>query len=186
MLKKYISILFVGILCFSGVAYAGSERGLNLFAYPRETPQTPIYNPYGGEVRLNDFKGNFVLAIFWSKHCVPCIRELDDLNNFVLKTKDTGIKAILISKAEEWNNVEEQQKFLKKFKAQDVEFYVDKKGKLTDAFGIFSSPHTVLINKKGEEIGRIRGSVDWDDEDVIEYIYSIKSTHGDGETKNDR
>ena len=31
-----------------------------------------------------------------------------------------------------------------------------------------------LINK-GKEIGRIRGAADWDDEDVIEYIYKIKA-----------
>lgn len=184
MLKKYKTFLLISILCLtSSIAMA---KGINIFAYPRETPLIPIYNPYGGEVKLSDFKGDFVLAIFWSRHCVPCIKELDDLNNFVLKTKDTGIKAILISKAEEWNNAEEQQKFLKKFKAQDVEFFVDKNGKLTDEFGIFTSPHTVLINKKSEEIGRIRGSVDWDDNDVIEYIYKLKSEYGDGTKNNDK
>ena len=49
---------------------------------------------------------------------------------------------------------------------------------LAEDLGIFTSPNTVLINRKGEEIGRIRGSIDWDDDDVIEYIYKIKAQHG--------
>lgn len=54
-------------------------------------------------------------------------------------------------------------------------FYVDKKGDLSADLGIFTSPNTVLINRHGKEIGRIRGSVEWDDDEVIEYIYKIKA-----------
>ena len=85
---------------------------------------------------------------------------------------------LLVSKAQEWRDMDEQRRFLTKYKAPDLEFYIDDKGALTEAFGIFSSPHTVLINKSGQEIGRIRGSVEWDDDDVIEYMYKLKVQHG--------
>ena len=47
-------------------------------------------------------------------------------------------------------------------------------------FGVFSYPHTVMVDQSGEEIGRISGSVDWDDDDVIEYIYKLKAKYGQG------
>ena len=58
-----------------------------------------------------------------------------------------------------------------------INFYSDRKSALSNSFGIFTSPHTVLIDKNSMEIGRIRGSVDWDDDDVIEYIYNLSSKY---------
>lgn len=170
------------VLCFALLAMAdlaqAREKGLNLFAFPREAPADEIYSSTGQKVKLSDFKGDFVIAVFWSKTCLPCIRELDDLSNFVKKTAGTGIKVMLISNENEWKDLDEQRKFLVKYRAPNVDFYVDPNGRLAGDFGIFASPHTVLINTKGEEIGRIRGSQDWDDEDVIEQIYKIKAQHG--------
>ena len=60
----------------------------------------------------------------------------------------------------------------------DLETYVDDKSDLAAAFGIFSSPVTVLVSREGKEIGRIRGSADWDSSEVIEYMYKIKAEHG--------
>lgn len=171
MIKKLLILVMALVWCEN----AAAKSGLNLFAYPREAPKTPIYTPAGQALKLSDFKGEFLLVMFWSRYCAPCIKELDDINEFVLKTRNNGIKVLLVSKDDEWTDVTEQRELLKKYKAPDVDFYTDKEGKLSGDFGIFSSPHTVLINTKSEEIGRIRGSVDWGDDDVIEYIYKIKA-----------
>lgn len=174
MIKK---ILIIGMmLLWSELAIAKS--GLNIFAYPREAPQTPIYTPEGKAIKLGELKGKFLLVMFWSRHCAPCIRELDEINTFVNKTKDNGIEVLLVSKEDEWSLPTEQRELLKKYEAPDVRYYTDKEGKLAGDFGIFSSPHTVLVNQIGEEIGRISGTVDWEDDDVIEYVYKIKAEHG--------
>lgn len=174
-MTKKILFLFLSMFAFCTVVHA--ESGLNIFAYPREAPQTEFYTINGTKVQLSDFKGKFLLVNFWSRNCVPCIKELDNLNNFVNKTKDDGIRVIIISKASEWQSVAEQREFLEKFKAPDLDFYLDKDGKLAESFGIFASPHTVLVNSAGEEIGRIRGSAEWDSDEIIEYIYKIKAEH---------
>lgn len=173
MFRKILFIL--GLLVISLPAQA--QKGVNLFAYSREVPDTNLFNQYGKAVRLKDFAGDFVIAVFWSRGCIPCLREMDDLNEFVKKTKDTGIKVILISPEEEWIDGNEQKKFLKRYGGQDLDFYVDRRETLAAQFGIFTSPHTVLINADAMEIGRIRGAVDWDDDNVIEYIYKIKAKY---------
>lgn len=172
MLKKVIFVLLLTILISSE---ALAKSGLNLFAYPRAVPNTEIYDPLGKKVKLTDYKGEFVILVLWSKHCMPCIRELDNLNEFVNKTKDNGIKVLLLSSEKDWKSVDEQRQLLTKYGATDIDFFIDKDTKLIEDFGVFSYPHTVLINKNSEEIGRIRGAVEWDDEDVIEEIYKIKA-----------
>ena len=171
MFKKILLLFFLVFLSFD----ASAKSKTNIFAYPREAPSSPIFNRYGQPFTLKDFAGDFLIVIFWSKTCIPCLRELDDLSNFVKKTKNNLIKVILVSPHEDWLFENEQQALLQKYGGQNLDVYTDKKSALTTDFGIFTSPHTVLINADSMEIGRIRGSLDWDDDDVIEHIYEIKA-----------
>ena len=177
-MKKIWQILAIIGWCCSAAVQA-AEKGVNIYDTARSVPSKVVYGEAGNRVRMDDFKGDFVLAVFWSRYCVPCIRELESLNEYAKRTKNDGIRVILISPKEEWQGgFAEQRRFLNKHDAEALEIYVDNKSDLAAAFGIFSSPVTVLISRDGQEIGRIRGSADWDSDDVIQYIYRIKAEHG--------
>lgn len=156
----------------------GAKEAVNIFEYPRDMPSREIIAESGSKIKMKDFDGDFVLLVIWSRYCTPCIKELDNLNGFVEKTRGNGIRVVMLSPAEEWKNAAEQRAFLEKYQAPDLEFYMDKEGKMAEDLGVFSSPHTVLVNTKGQEIGRIRGSAEWDNDNVIEYIYKLKAKHG--------
>lgn len=173
MIKNFCLIL---LLLFV-ISDARAETGVNIFAYSRNVPAVDIYDSFGKAVNLHEFAGNFLIIVFWSKTCIPCIRELDNLDKFVKQTKNDGIKVILVSAEDDWNTAEEQKNFLTRYGATQLDFYVDRGAKLATAFGIFTSPHTVLVNEESMEIGRIRGAVEWDDEDVVEEIYRIKASY---------
>lgn len=173
MIKKFL----VFVLLFYVAMIATAQAKINIFAYSREAPDIAVYDSYGRAVRLKDFEGNFIIAVFWSKTCIPCLREMRDLNAFSNKTKDNGIKVMLISSEKEWATPFEQEEFLKKYGGDDLDYYVDRNSALGNEFGIFTSPHAVLINTQNMEIGRIRGAVDWDDSDVEEYIYKLKAQY---------
>ncbi len=172
-MSKKLLYIFFSVFALGGWGYSDP---VNIYPEPRTLPDRAVYRHTedGKAYKLSDFADQFVIANFWSRHCTPCIRELDDLNEFSKKVSENGIKVVIISPASEWTGTEEQKNFLERFRAPDLDFYVDKQGDLSADLGIFTSPHNVLINK-GKEIGRIRGAADWDDEDVIEYIYKIKA-----------
>ena len=175
-MKKIITFVLGAFILFSD---ARAES--NLFAYSRPAPEREFYYQDGTAYKFSDFKGKFIIALFWSKTCVPCVRELKSLNEFYNKTKNNGIQLILISPKGEWENNYEQRQFLDKYKAKDLDFYVDEKGNLGADFGIFSYPHSVLINQEGEEIGRIRGQIDWDSSKIEKYVYKLRD--GDYDVK---
>lgn len=173
-MKKFCLLSLFFCLCFAFEALGG-EQNVNIYEHGRPLSETPIYDRHGNQVKLTDFKGDFVMAVFWSRNCRPCVKELDDFNGFYNKVKDNGIKVLMISRSDEWQDAAEQERFLQRFDAPDLPFYVDLKGRLAGDFGVFTSPHTVLISQTGEEIGRIHGSADWDSDRVVEYIYGIKA-----------
>ena len=167
-MKKILIALLI-LASTAGFSLA-REDGVNIYDTPREPPS-------GRKVNLADFKGDFLIAVFWSRYCAPCLRELDNLNRYQKIVRNDGIRVILISPDTEWNTVDEMKKMLKKYRAGDLEAYTDVNGQLASDFGIFTSPNTVLINKDGKEIGRLRGSAEWDSDEVVEYLYKIKAEH---------
>lgn len=176
MKKILVALLIFGISSFASLSQA--DDAVNIYDEPRDLPVRPFSDEYGNKIKLSDFKGDFVIAVFWSRYCSPCLSEMDNLNNYQNLVKNDGIRVVLISPDTEWNNYAEQKKFLKKYKGQDLDSYLDADGKVASDLGIFTSPNTVLINKNGKEVGRIRGSAEWDDEKVMEYLYKIKAEHG--------
>lgn len=167
------TVLFVFTFALSLAAEAKTDA-VNIFAESRDVPKRLIIHESGKAYSLSDFKGEFVVAVFWSKTCGPCLKEMADLNTFYKNALPQGIRLILISPKSEWKSSVEQRLFLKKLKAPNLEFYTDKKGKLAGDFGIFSTPHTVLIDENSQEIGRIRGTAKWADKRVLNYIKSLK------------
>ena len=168
-MKKILMALLI-LASTAGFSLA-REDGVNIYDTPREPPSRPIYTETGRKVNLADFKGDFLIAVFWSRYCAPCLRELDNLNRYQKIVRNDGIRVILISPDTEW------KKMLRKYRAGDLEAYTDVNGQLASDFGIFTSPNTVLINKDGKEIGRLRGSAEWDSDEVVEYLYKIKAEH---------
>lgn len=177
MLKKYIFILLT-VFCVGAWGW-GKDDHVNIYDEPRDLPDRKMFlhEENGKSFGLDEFKGKFVIAIFWSRFCAPCLQELEKLSKFQEKTKETNIKLVLISPASEWVSAAEQKRFLTQFHAGDLDYYVDRKGDLSADLGIFTSPNTVMINSEGKEIGRIRGTAEWDKDDLIEYVYNIKAKH---------
>ena len=168
----------IAVLGLSGWGWRHDDH-VNIYDEPRDLPDKKMfqYEENGKSFGLDSFKGKFVVAIFWSRYCGPCLQELSKLSTFQEKTKETNIKVVMISPASEWISSAEQKRFLKQFQADDLDYYVDRKGDLSADLGIFTSPNTVLVNSKGKEIGRIRGSAEWDKDEMVEYIYKIKAKH---------
>lgn len=172
---KFINKIFVmTCLLLISTAVCAKEHA-NIYSSPRKVPSKEIIGETGQKIRLDAFEGDFVIAVFWSRYCIPCIKELKDLSKFVEKTRDDGIRVIMISPKGEWiSGFVEQRSFLNKYGASNLEIYVDEKEAVASSLGIFSSPINVLINNEGQEIGRIRGSVKWNKPSIVKYIYKIK------------
>ena len=151
-MKKYI-LIFLSAFLFS-LSVSARDKAVNIYEVPRNMPQREIFNEFGHKIKLDSFKGEFVLLMVWSRNCTPCVKELKNINGFVNKTREDKIRVVMLSPNTEWNTLEEQRYFVNKFGGSDLELYTDKDGKLAEDLGIFTSPfwrireHTKLRAKK--------------------------------------
>jgi len=175
---KSFCFLFSALILSTQIANAK----LNLFPTPRYIPDLSFYADSGKKHKLTENKEDMLVAVIWSRTCGPCINDMKRLQIFADKTKDKGIKVIIISPAEEWKTIDERRNFMQKIEAPHLESYTDPKSGFAHGMGIMVTPVAVLVSRNGEEIGQITGSVKWDDEDVIDYLLKLK----DDVYKNER
>jgi peroxiredoxin len=109
-----------------------------------------LITPENKAVKLSDYVGHtkFTVIEFWASWCGPCIAEVPRLKKVYNKYKDKGLEIVSISLDTRMNL---WQKVIRQVDAPWIHLS-DLKGDrsaLTEAYGVYGVPHSVLINEKG-------------------------------------
>ena len=91
--------------------------------------------------------------------------SLDDLQ---LNSNFDNLKIFPINIGQE--NFSKSDSFFKELSIQNLEIYFDAPITLAKKFSLRGVPTTILFNKKGEEFGRIMGSIDFNNLDFINWL----------------
>jgi thiol-disulfide isomerase/thioredoxin len=167
-----------------GGAKGGPLAGLNtgpMAAFvarpqPLDLPDVAFGGPDGAKKTLGDFKGKVVLLNIWATWCVPCREEMPQLNALEaeLGGDDFEVVAINIDKG----GTEKAKAFLEETGAKDLAFYADPTGKLFTKLKAVGMPTTLLLNRKGQEIGRLVGPADWASPEAKRLVETAIATAG--------
>ena len=173
-MKKVLITFFIAFMVLHSFS-AQALRRAEIYPEPKEMDQIPFYKYGGKTVYFQDFRGHFLVVVFWSKDCFPCIKELPTLASFAQEAQSKGIKVIAITPFGEWYDFAEIKQFLADNDSSFLTPFADKKGNVATNLGIFSYPHTVLINRQGYEIGRIRGALNWMSRAAKNFVYKLNA-----------
>ena len=112
----------------------------------------------GGDMKLSDLKGQYVLIDFWASWCGPCRRENPNVVRLYKKYKDKGFTIFSVSlddNANNWKSAIESDQLEWPHHVSDLLKWNSVVVQLYKFDGI---PHTVLVDKKGTIIGKnLRG-----------------------------
>ncbi|MDA9104936.1 TlpA family protein disulfide reductase, partial [Candidatus Pelagibacter ubique] len=120
------------------------------------------------DVNLDDFKGKLLILNFWATWCAPCREEMPSLDDLQLNSNFDNLKIFPINIGQE--NFSKSDSFFKELNIQNLEIYFDAPITLAKKFSLRGVPTTILFNKKGEEFGRIMGSIDFNNLDFINWL----------------
>lgn len=145
----------------------GQMINFSVWDEARAVPDKLITDAADKKIRLSDLQGKVLLVNFWATWCALCRRELPDLENLQTELGGDNFSVVLISQDSEGKS--KAIPFLEDFDINLVT-YMDADLDLGKAMGAINLPVTVLLDRKGREIGRVVGIVKWDSPEAIVLI----------------
>ena len=135
---------------------------------PRAVTEQPFFDATGTRLTLADFRGRAVVLNFWATWCAPCVAEMPQLDR--LKKILAGDKIEVLAISEDRAGVPLVKKFYDVNGIRNLDIFIDKGRKVLSGSKVFGLPTTILIDKRGREIGRALGAAEWDNSEAVAFL----------------
>lgn len=109
---------------------------------------------------LTEFAGKVVLVNFWASWCIPCRTEMPSLGRLqqAMGGKDFTVVTISLDRA----GYVRAAAFLDEIGVKNLPVFVDPALRAARKLGVAGLPVSLLLNRKGDETGRLTGPAEWD------------------------
>tara|TARA_Y100000768_G_C23859397_1_gene624952 strand:- start:63 stop:572 length:510 start_codon:yes stop_codon:yes gene_type:complete len=121
-------------------------------------------------IDLADFKGKLLILNFWATWCAPCKDEMPSLDLLLVNENLKNLRIFPINVGKD--NVEKSEIFYRELKIKNLDIFFDSQITLAKKFNLRGIPTSIIFNKEGEEFARILGSIDFNDENFINWLSS--------------
>lgn len=151
-------------------APAGSPGGqfFAIHAAPQLLADLAFENEKGHKLTLTNFRDKAVLLNIWATWCVPCREEMPALDRLQQKLGGQNFEVVALSI--DSAGVPAVKRFYEETGVRSLAIYVDPSMRATSSLHVVGVPTTVLIDRKGREIGRHTGPAQWDGEGALQAI----------------
>ena len=167
-MKLLIIFIYLVTLNFSYAFEKPDLKNLILIKNPKSYEDVTFLDINQKNVNLDDFKGKLIILNFWATWCAPCKEEMPSLDNLQLNTKLNNLKIFPINIGQE--DLSKSESFFKQLNIKNLDIYIDAPITLAKKFALRGVPTTILFNKEGKEFARIIGSIDFNDEEFINWL----------------
>ena len=120
------------------------------------------------QINLNDYQGNLIILNFWATWCAPCKEEMPSLDSLLIKENLKNLRIFPINIGQD--KIEKAEKFFNDLGIQNLEIYFNNNSDIPKKLSLRGVPTSILINKKGEEFARIVGSINFDDDEFVNWL----------------
>ncbi|MCH7943213.1 MAG: TlpA family protein disulfide reductase [Proteobacteria bacterium] len=153
-------------------ALTGSDSAEESLGFQRTEPPAALRgvrfaDARGAPVSLADKRGRVVVMNFWATWCPPCVREMPSLDRLQAKFDKSVLEVVLISEDRDAGVIEP---FYRRLGLKNLAIYHDSKSRLTRQLAIAGLPTTLLIDRNGNEVGRVVGAAEWDSPAALELV----------------
>ena len=152
---------------------SAQEPPKNFIFVDKPVPVAEItFDDAEGQARkLADFKGKVLLANIWATWCGPCRTEMPALDR--LQARLGGSDFEVISVSIDRGGTETIRKFYSEIGVRNLAMYIDPSGQVLRQTRALGLPTTLLIDRNGQEIGRVTGPAEWDTPEITEFLSSF-------------
>jgi thiol-disulfide isomerase/thioredoxin len=149
-------------------ARAQAPTGFAVHESPRPLPDFQFENGQGAGINLAHFRGKVVLLNIWATWCAPCRREMPTLERLQAELGGPDFEVVALSL--DRKGLPAVEEFYGEIGLKTLPIYVDESGKAQRALSVLGIPTTLLIDRGGNEIGRLAGPAEWDSPEMVSFI----------------
>ncbi|MPQ92846.1 TlpA disulfide reductase family protein [Thioclava sp. JE_KL1] len=151
---------------------SGQMESLVTYDEPLPLPPFTVTDESGDEHSMKDFEGKVVLINFWATWCPPCREEMPSLNALQKAYGENGFQVMTIATGGS-NSPEKVAAFFDKEGIDALPRFHDDANFAARAMGVLGLPVSVLVDKKGHEVGRMIGGAEWDSPEAKKVIEAL-------------
>ncbi|WP_297780367.1 TlpA disulfide reductase family protein [uncultured Roseovarius sp.] len=178
---RQILLAMLMLIGSAETAMAQGEPLIPLHEKPRALPDISFADSEGATVSLRNWKGKLVLLNIWATWCVPCREEMPTLDKVQKELGSDSFEVVALSIDRAGIKVVEE--FYREINIRNLRVFVDDSGAAARDLKVFGLPATLLIDTKGQELGRLIGAAEWDSPEMISFIKSTISQQMKGDQK---
>lgn len=141
-------------------AFKGAMQSFQHAVMPKPAPGVSFTDRQEKALTLADFRGQVVLLNYWATWCGPCVEEMPALERLQARQGGSDFQVAAVSIDRQGGPVVDP--FLDRIGIRQLPIYLDKSGASMRAFGVRGLPTTILLDREGNELGRIEGMAEWD------------------------
>ena len=167
-MKLLIIFIYLIVTNFSYALEKPDLKNLVLIKNPKIYEEVIFKDINQKNVNLADFKGKLVILNFWATWCAPCKEEMPSLDDLQLNSNLNNLKIFPINIGKE--DTSKSEFFFKELNIRNLNIYFDAPITLAKKLSLRGIPTTILFNKQGKEFARIIGSIDFKDEEFINWL----------------
>lgn len=149
-------------------AAAVSSRSFVMHEMPQPLPEITFEDGNGQALTLASFKDKTVLLNIWATWCVPCREEMPTLDTLQADLGGTGFEVVPLSVDRAGPAV--VRKFYAEIGIRNLGLYIDASMQASFDLGAPGLPTTLLLDGKGQELGRLIGPAEWDTPEMIAFL----------------
>lgn len=163
---------FLGLSFWLALPLSAAEAPSSFATHetPRPMPDIRFEDGEGDENTLADFRGRTVLLNVWATWCAPCREEMPTLDRLQAELGGPGFEVVALSI--DRAGPDAVREFYSEIGIENLALHIDPSAKAMFALGVVGLPTTILIDREGNELGRLVGPAEWDSPEMTEFMRS--------------
>ncbi|MEM1130077.1 MAG: TlpA disulfide reductase family protein [Pseudomonadota bacterium] len=149
----------------------GSMKKLVFHTEPEPIEIGAFVDLEGGAHALSDYRDKVVVLNFWATWCAPCREEMPYLD--ALQGEMGGEDFQVLAVATGRNSPTGLRRFWEETEIENLTLFEDPKQALAREMAVLGLPVTVILDREGNEIARLRGEADWNSDSAKAIIAAM-------------
>ncbi|MEW8292323.1 MAG: TlpA disulfide reductase family protein [Candidatus Thiodiazotropha endolucinida] len=147
--------------------------GIRSYSEPKFASDFSLPDLTGQIHEGSDYRDRAYIISFWATWCVPCIKELPDLQRAAEILDDENIAILTVNSGESREVIEQ---FLVQ-RSVTLPVLLDQDSSMLRQWRVLALPTSYIVNAKGQVVARVVGGIDWDELSILARVRSLAAAN---------